>query len=370
MSPNPRTPSKTARLLNLVSFLAGRRYPVTGEEILSKLPSYREGWVQGDSKRKSAQRKFERDKEELLMLGVPLRVDDSRIRAGLGEHAHYRIEDGDLFLPVIRLLEGDEGERSSRQATLPGVGVVTLTADELSVAVDGLSQVVGLPSFPLRSQARSALRKLTFDQPLTQPPEESGPRILHLPGFDPFAVQGVLELATRGVLERRVLHFRYYSIGRDSEGLRSVHPRGLLYQGSRWYVVAWEPASEGERLFRADRIEEAELDETERFTPPEEYSMGHLKDRDAWELGEEDDPQTEVRVHFRWPLSLLARRNGWGEELRDDGERGAERVFRVRSSGPLLRWVLSHAGEVWIVGPEGLAEEFEELRDRVRAVHS
>lgn len=247
---------------------------------------------------------------------------------------------------------------------------MTLTAQELSVAVDGLSHVVGLPSFPLRSQARSALRKLTFDQPLAQEAKGSPPRILHLPAFDPLAVQSVLELATRGVLERRVLHFRYYSIQRDSEALRSVQPRGLLYQGSRWYVVAWEPSSEGERLFRADRIEDVELDATERFPPPEKYSMDHLRDRDAWELGEEDDALIEVRVHFRWPLSLMARRNGWGGEVRDEGTAGAERVFRVRSTAPLLRWVLSHAGEASILEPEGLSEELEALRNRVLAVHS
>lgn len=73
-----------------------------------------------------------------------------------------------------------------------------------------------------------------------------------LPAFDR-AFRGLLRLA-----------FDYVDReGRTSQ--RSVEPQALLVRAPLWYLIAWDPAREGLRLFRMDRIGSPRVMEAEPF---------------------------------------------------------------------------------------------------------
>ncbi|MFP3949227.1 MAG: hypothetical protein ACLFWG_10910, partial [Longimicrobiales bacterium] len=75
--------SKVQRWLDLVSFLVGRRFPVDVDEVMRNVPAYAERWVEGSEKdRASVRRMFERDKDELRELGVPLESVEYSINYG------------------------------------------------------------------------------------------------------------------------------------------------------------------------------------------------------------------------------------------------------------------------------------------------
>ena len=65
-------------------------------------------------------------------------------------------------------------------------------------------------------------------------------------------------------LRQRQLRFQY----RDSKGTvtsRNVEPQALLILPPLWYLVAWDPAREGFRHFRMDRIGRPEVEEGATF---------------------------------------------------------------------------------------------------------
>jgi proteasome accessory factor B len=65
--------SKTQRWLDLLAVLVGRRVPVTVDQIMEQVPAYRDRWETGDQRtRASVGRMFERDKDELRSMGIPL----------------------------------------------------------------------------------------------------------------------------------------------------------------------------------------------------------------------------------------------------------------------------------------------------------
>jgi len=348
--------------LDLLAFVATRRFPVSGAEIMAGVPAYRGRWLEGDRKdRQAVKRKFERDKADLKGLGIPLETRRAGVTGG-DEETRYRLPASSLQLPELGRL------RAGAEPPDPSPGEVDLSSRELRIAVEGLQHVLGLPAFPLRRPARLALRKLTFD--LAPELEEGALAVHHLPAAtDPGLLDGHLQVAARAVLGRRILRFGYYAIGADREGEREVEPRGLLYQGSRWYLVAWDRDRSGERLFRIDRMRDPlEEDGGPHFDLPAGYSLDRFRERAPWELGDDEVP--EVRVHFDWPRSLLAARNGWGELVEDRGREGAVRRFSVQAADPLLRWILSQAGEARIVAPDELARGLDEMRRRTLELHS
>ena len=65
-------------------------------------------------------------------------------------------------------------------------------------------------------------------------------------------------------LRQRRLRFQY----RDSKGAvtgRNVEPQAMLILPPLWYLVAWDPAREGFRHFRMDRIRRPEVEEGTTF---------------------------------------------------------------------------------------------------------
>jgi proteasome accessory factor C len=87
----------------------------------------------------------------------------------------------------------------------------------------------------------------------------------------------LLEALRRAVADRRRLRIDYYTYGRDRRTTREVDPYAVFADEGAWYMRGHCHLAGGERLFRVDRINEAELLDT--VFPPREESAGRWADR-------------------------------------------------------------------------------------------
>ena len=204
---------KTERLLSLVVCLLSARRYLTAAQIREAVPGYPASF-------EAFKRMFERDKDELRELGIPLETGTN----GPGDE--------------------ESGYRISRQAyELPEI---TLEPDE--VAVLGLAARVWRRA-ELAGAAEGALLKLRAAgidaEELTQPRIE--PRVQ-----TPEAAFGPLWEAVR---DRRPVTFGYRAAGRSTAQRRCLEPWGVVNRRGRWYVVGQDTDRGAERVFRLSRID-------------------------------------------------------------------------------------------------------------------
>jgi len=418
--------TKVQRWLDLIAYLVARRLPVSVEELMEGLPAYAQQWaVNHEKARESVRRKFERDKDELRALGIPIETVPYRVGALREEVTGYRIHRKDFYLPYLNLLAeaGEEEKEEGGQAPTPA-DTIQVRREEATRALQGLRTLADLPAFPLAAAARSAYRKLTFDlDPQLEagdreeeaedreeragdleedagdrdeeavgpkegepnpadptPPEaswEGGRRRKDgqvLFAVSPAAAQARehLDVLTAALHARKQVSFRYHAMARDEVADREVHPYGLLFQHSRWYLVGWDLAREAERMFRVDRMDGVAANAFTPNTPDYELPEGPIlekyRNREAWELGEADET-LQVQARFRFPTSLWAQRNRFGTLVEEGPDGDALREFQVREPHAFLRWILSLAGEADIESPPELREELRTMAREVAALY-
>jgi proteasome accessory factor B len=204
---------KTERLLNLViCLLATRRY-LSVQQIREAVPGY-------DSDSEEAfRRMFERDKDELRELGVPLET-------GTDSHAHedelgYRIARRDYELPEV-VLAPDEAAALGLAARL-------------------------WQSAPLAGATGSALLKLQAAGIDVAP--VSGALEPRVAASEP-AFAGALE----AVRDATPVRFVYRTAGRAEPEQRHVEPWGVVSWHGRWYLVGMDTGRGAGRVFRLSRV--------------------------------------------------------------------------------------------------------------------
>jgi len=204
---------KTERLLSLVVCLLSARRYLTAAQIREAVPGYPASF-------EAFKRMFERDKDELRELGIPLETGTN----GPGdEEAGYRISRQAYELPEITL-EPDE-------VAVLGLAARVWRRAELAGAAEG---------------ALLKLRAAGIDaEELTQPGIE--PRVQ-----TPEAAFGPLWEAVR---DRRPVAFGYRAPGRSTPQRRSLEPWGVVNRRGRWYVVGQDTDRGAERVFRLSRID-------------------------------------------------------------------------------------------------------------------
>ncbi|WP_455432429.1 helix-turn-helix transcriptional regulator [Thermocatellispora tengchongensis] len=203
---------KTERLLNLVICLLATRRPLSAEQIRQAVPGYDR---EGDE---AFQRMFERDKNELREIGIPIEVHKDP-------------------------WEDDPGYIIRRQAyELPEI---TLEPDE--AAVLGLAAQVWQRA-SLAEAAGGALLKLRAGGVQT---DESGLGTLELrvDTRDP-AFPALWE----AVRDRRAVRFDYRAAGSGAVLTRTLEPWGVVSRRGRWYVVGFDRDRGEPRVFRLSRI--------------------------------------------------------------------------------------------------------------------
>ncbi len=204
---------KTERLLSLVVCLLSAGRFLTATQIRAAVPGYPDSFD-------AFKRMFERDKDELRELGIPLETGtNSAAEAELG----YRISRQAYMLPEIRL-EPDE-------AAVLGLAARVWRRAELAGAAAG-----GL--LKLRAAGIDA-------EETTQP------------GIEPRLQAGEAAFAPlwEAVRDRRPVTFAYRAAGRSSSQRRRLEPWGVVNRHGRWYVAGHDLDRAEVRVFRLGRID-------------------------------------------------------------------------------------------------------------------
>jgi predicted DNA-binding transcriptional regulator YafY len=206
---------KSERLVNLTMALMATPRFVTVEEISRLVAGYDP--PNGDATDPAFRRMFERDKEQLRELGIP--VETGPVDPLYGDDLGYRIRRSDYALPPVQL-EPDE-------------------AAALGLAARFWS------SAALASASASGLRKLSAGGVDTVAPVGFEARVDAAdPAFGPLI---------EAVRARRAVTFPYRRPGSE-ESVRHLEPWGVVSRRRNWYVVGRDRDRDAERVFRLSRI--------------------------------------------------------------------------------------------------------------------
>lgn len=160
--------------------------------------------------------------------------------------------------------EAGVGYRLRKGFDLPPI---MFTFDEVEALVAGARMIESWGGPALAASSRSAIAKIATALPPERRESVESTR-LFAPGFhvDPKTGQ-VLEVARQAIVNRRKLRLLYEK-AEGQPAPRIVHPLGLHFWGAKWTLVAWCELRNDYRMFRLDRIEQAEIsDEPFREEP-------------------------------------------------------------------------------------------------------
>ncbi len=389
--------AKLQRWVDLVAALLARRKEVTFEQLAPEVPAYEWPDVAGTNdptqlaeikrRRDSTKRMFERDKDELRALGIPIETvadhDDN-------EEGAYRLRRTDFYLPYLVLVAPEASTQTVTQQTLgstaeraraiAGYGYAALATlafepDELQAIVDAAACARELGDPMLAAEASRALRKLAFDLPVgpTGSEQQQGavhvssgvPRVQHDAAQHDAAVFAALADAMQ---RRKRVRFEYHTFGRNEVRERAVEPWGLFFQSGHWYLVARDVDAAALRNFRLNRIRVPQLNTKQAQTPdfdvPSDFRLReHAASRQAWELGE--DPPLEVIVRFRADDDAARAALQLGETLPPAADGTERRRFSVRREDAFIRWLLALAGDAIPESPTSLVDGVRHALERL-----
>ena len=210
--------AKTERLLNLVLVLLYTRRPLSKAQIRRLVPQYADA-----ASAEAFDRMFERDKDELREIGIPLVTEELDVL--WDDEAGYRIHERDYALPDIDF-EPDE---------LAVLGLASRTWAQASLA----------------GPAAQALRKLR-----AAGVERDGDSLI---GIEPRlrTTEAAFEPVKDAVVTGTPVTFAYRRPDHPQAQQRTVEPWTLISWHGRWYLNALDRDRGAPRVFRLSRIEGA-----------------------------------------------------------------------------------------------------------------
>ncbi|MCW2899838.1 MAG: DeoR family transcriptional regulator [Streptosporangiaceae bacterium] len=201
---------KTERLLSLVvCLLATRRY-LTAEQIRRAVPGY-------PGSGEAFKRMFERDKEELRELGIPLEVGSDG-----EEETGYRIPPQAYELPELHL--------APDEAAVLGLAARVWQRASLAEAASGALLKLRAAGIDTDGSAAFGI------EPRVDTDEPAFPALWE------------------AVRDGHPVAFDYQGVGRATMQRRHLEPWGVVSRHGRWYVVGHDRDRDGVRVFRLSRI--------------------------------------------------------------------------------------------------------------------
>ena len=308
------TARKSERLLNLLIALLVSRTYVTKRRLREVIPDYAAATTD-----EGFEKMFERDKEDLRALGIPIEVGG--YDPLFDDEQGYRIKRDAFELPEISL-EPDEA------------AVVGLAARVWQHA--GLASATSDALLKLKAAGVDVDREaLDVVQPQVASDE---------PAFETF---------WEGVSTRRPVRFRYRTSTASRATPRRLQPWGIVSFRSRWYVVGHDLDRDATRLFRLSRVAgEVAFD----------GSPGSFEVPDGVDIRQEaavlapDAPERTAVVRARPGRAVaLRQRGGPATEVTDGWERLEVGFGRLEVT----------ADELASYGPDVVVDAPDDLRDAV-----
>ncbi len=297
--------SRLERLFNLTAALLSTARPLTRDEIHERVPGY-----PADDAKGSARRAFERDKEALREMGIPLAVAEVE-RDGM-------------------MVDGYRIPRDQYALRDPGLEPDELAALHLAGAAVRLEGLRGTEALWKLGGVPGAVGQAAQAEVLAAIPT--------IPELVPLFV---------AVSERRAVTFGY----RGEQ--RSVEPHRLSFAQGRWYLDGHDRSRLARRRFRLDRLDgEVTLGPAGAFERPTEAPAP----TPPWQMGEE--APLEARLHIDADLA------GWGvDHLGPEAVRvrhpdgSVEVALTVTNREGFRSFVLGFLDHAEVLGPPELRED-------------
>ena len=209
------------RLFSLVLALLATEAGLTKNEILSTVQGYRQRYASsGDNS--NLERQFERDKDDIRELGVPLETLESPGQAGNNQNLRYRIPRGDYELP-------SDISFSPEETTLLNLAAMVWREGSIS------------------GESRRAILKLRSLGVVTDEP---------VIGYAPrLRVRDVAFEPLNAALDKHVIiRFGYLKPGEQEARVRTIAPIALIQREGRWLLHGQDQDVDGTRNFLLRRI--------------------------------------------------------------------------------------------------------------------
>jgi proteasome accessory factor B len=313
--------SKVERLMNLVIALLSTRGYISAERIRQTVYGY------ADSPSDEAfSRMFERDKNELRDLGIPLETGK------------------------VSTFDTTEGYRINRNAyALPPV---ELTADE-AAAVAVATQLWESPEMVTATQ--SALLKLRAAGVEVEAPE-SGVTISTgmLPGLRGF--EDVLGVLLAAIDAGQAVTFPHRPSRAEPYTTRTVEPWGVVTYRGRWYLVGHDRDREATRTFRLSRMgaDTRAVGPRGAVSRPDDVNLRDIVHRAVSEW----PPGPQARVWVAAGRGTALRRQATSTAPRTlAGRAGDELTLDIRMAADLAREVASHGADAVALEPQSLRDD-------------
>lgn len=216
----PRIPVED-RLFSLVLALLATEAGLLKSEILSSVRGYAERY-DAAGQNANLERQFERDKDDIRELGIPLETVESPDRPGDNQALRYRIPKGQYDLPDAVRFTPDE---------LTLLGLAAEVWREASLSADS-------------QRALTKLRSLGIEP--REPVIGYAPRLrVRDAAFEPL----------RQALDRRqTVRFRYFKPGEGAPRERTVDPLAVVLHEGRWHLHGYDHGVTAPRTFLLSRI--------------------------------------------------------------------------------------------------------------------
>ncbi len=304
----PRPGERTERLLGLLFLLMASRHPVTKATIRQALPDYAASPSEG-----AFERMFERDKEELRSMGIPIQTVEGT--QGAGGIDGYRVLDQEYALPEV----------SFTSAELTVLGLAAQVWEQAS----------------LGPAARNALRKLEAAGGTAR--EDSVGVIARLTTPEPSF--GAFLAASQA---RRPVRFDYRRPDEAVPTQRHLEPWGVVSRRRHWYVVGRDRDRQAVRVFRLSRVSGKVMPDG----PEGSYQTPDAPDLGALVAQADSDSQHRARIRVRSGEAASLRRAAAAVRPDDPGwdllelDYGDDESFADRLVG--------HGPAVQVLAPQAL----------------
>jgi predicted DNA-binding transcriptional regulator YafY len=158
----------------------------------------------------------------------------------------------------------------------------------------------------------------------------------------------------RAIVDEKKIRLTYFSMGRQKESRRVVHPYLLRHVEDTLYLIGYCTLRKGVRIFAVDRIKSVTVTD-EEFQFPEAFDMqGFLHDS----FGIYQGPPVMVKIRFSDSVAGYIRERVWHPSQRLSDQADGSVIFTATVAGieEISHWVLRWGAGAQVLAPENLRQ--------------